>query len=129
MKRVLGMDVDLDTVERVLGSLGFEIQRQGHDRVEASVPYWRNDVNIEDDLVEEVVRILGYDSVPVTMLSTPIPYQSPDRRRSLVELVKDILAASGMQEGHQLSSDQFGGLWRKRTQGIKTTPELRLPTR
>ena len=98
LKRVLGMDVDLDTVERVLGSLGFEIQRQGHARVEASVPYWRNDVNIEDDLVEEVVRILGYDSVPVTMLSTPIPYRSPDRRRSLVELVKDILAASGMQE-------------------------------
>ena len=98
LKKVLGMDVDLDTVERVLGSLGFETERQGPDRVEAAIPYWRNDVTIEDDLVEEVVRILGYDSVPVTMLSTPIPYQHPDRKRRLVEFVKDILAASGMQE-------------------------------
>ena len=98
LKKVLGMDVDLDTVERVLGSLGFQTKRQGPDAVEAAIPYWRNDVTIEDDLVEEVVRILGYDSVPVTMLSTPIPNQHPDPRRRLVEVVKDTLAASGMQE-------------------------------
>ena len=98
MKKVLGMDVDLDTVERVLGSLGFTTEREGPDRVEAAIPYWRNDVTIEDDLVEEVVRILGYDSVPVTMLSTPIPYQRSDPKRRLVEMVKDALAASGMQE-------------------------------
>ena len=98
LKKVLGMDVDLDTVERVLGSLGFDTQRRGPDGVEAAIPYWRSDVTIEDDLVEEVVRILGYDSVPVTMLSTPIPYQRPDPRRRLVEAVKDTLAASGIQE-------------------------------
>ena len=98
LKKVLGMDVDLDTVERVLGSLGFQTKRQGPDAVEAAIPYWRNDVTIEDDLVEEVVRILGYDSVPVTMLSTPIPNQHPNPRRRLVEVVKDTLAASGMQE-------------------------------
>ena len=82
----------------MLGSLGFQTERQGSDRVEAAIPYWRNDITIEDDLVEEVVRILGYDSVPVTMLSTSIPYQHSDPKRRLVELVKDILAASGMQE-------------------------------
>ena len=98
LKKVLGMDVDLDTVERVLGSLGFQTERQGPNGVEAAIPYWRNDVTIEDDLVEEVVRILGYDSVPVTMLSTPIPYQHPDPKRRLVEVVKDTFAASGMQE-------------------------------
>ena len=70
----------------------------GPDRVEVDIPYWRNDITIEDDLVEEVVRIIGYDSVPVTMLSTPIPYQQPDSKRRLVDAVKDGLAASGMQE-------------------------------
>ena len=98
LKKVLGMELELDTVERVLSSLGFETERQGPDRLEATIPYWRNDVTIEDDLVEEVVRILGYDSVPVTMLSTPIPYQHPDPKRGLVDTVKDTLAASGMQE-------------------------------
>ena len=98
LKKVLGMDVDLDTVEQVLRSLGFETQRLDSESVEAAVPYWRSDIAIEDDLVEEVVRILGYDSVPVTMLSTPIPYQQPDPARRLAEAVKDTLAAGGIQE-------------------------------
>ena len=98
LKKVLGMDVELDTVERVLDSLGFQTHRRGADAVEVTVPYWRNDIIIEDDLVEEVVRIIGYDTVPVTMLSTAIPYQQQDAKRQLVELVKDSLAASGMQE-------------------------------
>ena len=98
LKKVLGMDVELGTVERVFDSLGFETCRQGPGTVEVTVPYWRNDITIEDDLVEEVVRIIGYDSVPVTMLSTPIPYQPQDTKRRLVELVKDSLTSSGMQE-------------------------------
>ena len=98
LKKVLGMDVELDTVEQVFDALGFHYSRQGPDTIEVTVPYWRNDITIEDDLVEEVVRIIGYDSVPVTMLSTPIPYQQQDSRRRLAEVVKDSLAASGMQE-------------------------------
>ena len=108
LKKVLGMEVGLDTVERVLGSLGLQTDRQSPGSVDVCIPYWRNDINIEDDLVEEVIRIEGYDSVPVTMLSTPIPYQQSDPRRNLVGLVKDTLAASGMQGNHQLSPDQLG---------------------
>ena len=98
LKRVLGMDVDLDTVLRTLSSLGFQTESQDPGSVEVTIPYWRNDITIEEDLVEEVVRIVGYDSVPVTMLSTPIPYQQSNPKRNLVGLVKDTLAASGMQE-------------------------------
>jgi len=98
LKKVLGMEVDLETVERVLASLGFRAQRRDPGRVEVAVPYWRNDINIEDDLVEEVVRIIGYDSVPVTMLATPIPSQPRGHNRRLVDRVKDVLAAAGMQE-------------------------------
>ncbi len=98
LRKVLGMDVDLDTVERVLGSLGLETRRLGPDRLEADVPYWRNDITIEDDLVEEVVRIIGYDAVPVTMLATPIPSLQQSRDRRVTDRVKDALAALGMQE-------------------------------
>lgn len=98
LKKTLGMEFEPETVDRVLQSLGFMTHRQGPDRVEVEVPYWRNDVNIEEDLIEEVVRIVGYDSVPITALSTPIPPQRPDLGRRLVETVKDELAAGGMQE-------------------------------
>ena len=98
LKKTLGMEFEPETVDRVLQSLGFSIHREGPEKVEVRVPYWRNDINIEEDLIEEVVRILGYDSVPVTPLSTPIPPQMPDLGRRLGETVKDELAASGMQE-------------------------------
>ena len=63
-----------------------------------AIPWWRNDVNIEDDLVEEVVRVIGYDAVPTVMLSTPIPFYSPSPAFALRDEIKDLLAAGGMQE-------------------------------
>lgn len=85
-------------MERVLVSLGFQCQWLSPGSLDVTVPYWRNDINIEDDLVEEVVRIVGYDSVPTTMLSTPIPYRRPAPDAALRDNLKDALAGAGMQE-------------------------------
>ncbi len=98
IKRMLGMDVDLKQAQDVLDSLGFEWESTGDGELKVTVPYWRNDVNIEEDLVEEVVRTIGYDSVPTTMLSSPIPFQQPVLIMGLRDQVKDILVAAGIQE-------------------------------
>ena len=101
LRQVLGMDLDLPRVEEVFLSLGFQTEREGSERLNVRVPYWRNDINIEEDLVEEVVRIIGYDNVPTTMLSTPIPYHQPRPLTELIELrerVRDTLVSAGMQE-------------------------------
>ena len=98
LRQVLGMELDLPRVEEVLQSLGFQTEGRGSGRLNVQVPYWRNDINIEEDLVEEVVRIIGYDNVPTTMLSTSIPYHQPRPLTELKEQVRDILAWAGMQE-------------------------------
>ena len=98
LKQVLGMEMGLDAVERILNSLGFETERQDAESLEGAVPYWRNDISIEEDLIEEVVRIAGYDNVPTTMLSTPIPYSDPPGMSGLIARLKDALAAAGLQE-------------------------------
>ncbi len=98
LKRVLGMDVAIGQVEEVFLSLGFQTERREGSALAVTVPYWRNDLNIEDDLIEEVVRIIGYDNVPTTMLSTPIPYRQPVPMIELRDRVKDALAAVGLQE-------------------------------
>ena len=97
LRQSLGMDIDPSEAQKALESLGFTCAPEG-DGLEVSIPWWRNDVNIEDDLVEEVVRIIGYDAVPTVMLSTPIPFHSPSRSIALREEVRDLLAAGGMQE-------------------------------
>ena len=98
LKKVLGMNLSLATVEKTLTSLGFVVTGSGDEALSVAVPYWRNDITIEEDLVEEVVRIIGYDSVPTTMLSTPVPSRRTGPMTGLVSRVKDAMTAAGMQE-------------------------------
>ena len=97
LRQSLGMDIAAAEAQKALESLGFTCTEEGEALI-VSIPWWRNDVNIEDDLVEEVVRIIGYDAVPTVMLSAPIPFHSPSRSIALREEVRDLLAAGGMQE-------------------------------
>ena len=100
IEKVLGVDYEMSEVEGVLSSLGFERsdESQAENTILVKVPYWRSDISIEDDLIEEVARITGYDNIPTTTLSTPIPHHEPQTQRSLREQVRDLLAAAGMQE-------------------------------
>ena len=96
-RRVLGMDISTDTIDGVLFSLGFETTRD-EDMLEVRTPYWRADITIAEDLVEEVARIVGYDDVPATLMSTEIPHHEPRVEREIREQVRDALVAAGMQE-------------------------------
>ncbi len=98
LRQVLGMDLDIARAESVLGSLGIATRRTGPDRLEADPPYWRSDIAIEEDLIEEVVRIIGYDEVPTSMLSSAIPYHQPNLMTTLKDALRDALASAGMQE-------------------------------
>ena len=98
LRQVLGMDLDIARAETVLGSLGITTRRTGADSLEADPPYWRSDIAIEEDLIEEVIRIIGYDEVPTTMLASPIPYHRPNAMTALKDGLRDALSAAGMQE-------------------------------
>ncbi|MBM3926278.1 MAG: phenylalanine--tRNA ligase subunit beta [SAR202 cluster bacterium] len=97
IKKLLGVEYPLDKVTSVLKSLGFAC-RQEDGGVWVSAPYWRADVNIWEDVVEEVARITGYDSIPTTPLATPIPAWQPQPNREFRERVRDMLVRAGLQE-------------------------------
>lgn len=66
IERVLGLQIPEVEVQQILGSLGFRLTGQD-ERVLVEVPSHRRDVEREEDLIEEVARLWGYDRVPETL--------------------------------------------------------------
>ena len=107
--RVLGADVDVDSIDQTLRSLGFETERTG-DTLVARVPYWRADISITEDLVEEVARIVGYDDVPTTLMSGEIPHHEASVERGIRERTRDALVSAGLQETISYSATDLESL-------------------
>ena len=98
LRKVLGVDMDVTHVQGILTALGFGVTSASDGAMQVEIPYWRSDIAQEDDLVEEVARITGYDELPTTMLSTPVPHRSPQPERDTRERVRDLMVECGMQE-------------------------------
>ena len=95
--RVLGVKFDRSVIETTLEGLGFDLagDATGWDVL---IPYWRPDVSISEDLVEEIARIVGYDNIPTTILSGRPPQWQPQPEMDLRRCVTDLLVQAGMRE-------------------------------
>ncbi|MBA7638176.1 Phenylalanine--tRNA ligase beta subunit [subsurface metagenome] len=99
VKTVLGIEFSLDQMVGVLTSLGFDCkQGDSASEVWVTAPYWRSDIHLAVDLVEEVARVIGYDKIPTTMLGQPLPRQNPEPILSLKQEAGRILTGYGFQE-------------------------------
>jgi phenylalanyl-tRNA synthetase beta chain len=106
--KVLGIEIEASQVESTLGDLGFELTANaaGWD---ALIPYWRPDISIPEDLVEELARIIGYDNIPTTTLAGRPPQWQPQPGLDLRRQVTDILMQAGMRETISYSATTAAG--------------------
>jgi phenylalanyl-tRNA synthetase beta chain len=99
VKRLAGIDVAFPETKRILGHLGFMVAGSGAV-VKVAVPSWRSDVHGKADIVEEIVRIVGVDQVPMTPFergeASRKPVLKPMQLRT--RRAKRALAARGMVE-------------------------------
>ena len=113
-----GVELSRDRQVQILMDLGFDIQGEDEEgRLVVGVPSWRADVHGEADLVEEVLRVHGFDAIP----ATPLPRETVLTRPALtlkqrrVALAKRTLAARGLSEAVTWSflsgpvAELFGG--------------------
>jgi len=115
MKQLLGVEFSLKQATEALASLGFDCKAEG-SKIQATPPYWRSDISLEVDLIEEVARIVGYDKIPMTMLSQPIPRQNPAPILTLKERLRQSLVGYGFQEIISYSLTALDSLNRLRPQ-------------
>ena len=116
LPRLAGIKLSQAEIRRTLERLGFFVAGQG-DRLKIAVPSWRPDVHARADIVEELVRIVGVDSIP----STPFPSSDNARKAVLTPIqvrtrkAKRALAARGLTEAVTWSfisrreAELFGG--------------------
>lgn len=98
VRQLLGLDVSQEQIIDVLASLGFQCVPAGSEDTAVTVPYWRTDVNEPADLAEEVARVMGYATIPTTMLSSQLPQQQVDTGLTFREQLRDLMVAAGFQE-------------------------------
>lgn len=95
--RVLGIRFSDDQIAALLGRLGLAFTRDGADFI-VQPPSWRFDLRIEEDLIEELARLHGYDNIPtvppVGRLAMPV---LPEARRGAFAL-RHLLADRDYQE-------------------------------
>ena len=73
VRRILGMQVDMSRVSRVLTSLGCEVETGAGDEFTVTSPYWRSDIRSSVDVIEEIARIIGYAEIPYSRLPMALP--------------------------------------------------------
>jgi phenylalanyl-tRNA synthetase beta chain len=100
-QRVIGMPVTLTECQQVFTRLDlpFATRAVGSDtHLVVTPPSWRFDLQIEEDLIEEVVRVIGFDKLPKRAPKAPVSSQvRPEAQRSLYAVRRSV-AARGYQE-------------------------------
>ena len=100
-RKIIGVQIPADEMADIFGRLGFMSHREGKGAEEFFVvtpPSYRFDIEIEEDLIEEVARVYGFERIPANPpLAMANMLALPERRRSLHDL-RERMAAAGYQE-------------------------------
>lgn len=99
VNRLIGRDIDKSTLKTILQHLEMEILTETEDALRLSIPTYRTDVTRPADVVEDVLRIWGYDKVePDLSLNGCLSFSPNPNSQKLQNIVANMLSASGFNE-------------------------------
>jgi phenylalanyl-tRNA synthetase beta chain len=93
-RKIIGEDLPTKKITEILTNLGFNIVKEENNILNVKVPSWRatKDISIPEDLIEEVMRIIGYDNfvaqIPTILMEAPVL----NEERLFERRIKDSLA-------------------------------------
>lgn len=105
LNKILGIIIDEKEVRSLLERLNLESKKTKQDILTVTIPTYRNDLKIEEDLIEEVARLYGYNKFPKTLIEGQIPTKTVPyfKDYEIDKKVKNILKASGFSEIYSYS--------------------------
>ncbi len=99
IERLIGKKIGKDTVRRILVLLDIVILKEEGDVLSLEVPAYRVDVKQEADVIEEILRIYGYNNVEINShVNSTLTYTEKPDKELVVNRVSDLLSSNGFSE-------------------------------
>ena len=120
--RLIGKSLDKKVIRSILKSLDFVIQKEDKEKIMVRVPPYRVDVTREADVIEEILRIYGYNNVEIPAnLNASISYVEKPENEEIVNVASAYLTANGFHEivSNSLTKKEY-------YEGLKSFPEDKL---
>ncbi len=93
----LGLTLTAEEICTLLKNVEFTVDQDG-DSLIATAPFWRTDIEIAEDIVEEVGRLYGFDHLPLELPKRDLTPTQKDSMLTFKQRVRSILAAAGANE-------------------------------
>ena len=99
IKRLIGKDLGKETIKNILGSLEIKIESETENGLSLLVPPYRVDVKREADIIEELLRIYGYNNVEIpTLVNASLQTAEKPDPNQVRNLIAEMLTAQGFNE-------------------------------
>lgn len=93
----LGLKLTTAEITKLLENVEFVVEPKD-DQLEITAPFWRTDIEIPEDVVEEVGRLYGYDKLPLELPKRDLTPTAKDNLHEFKSKIRDILADAGSNE-------------------------------
>ncbi len=93
----LGLNLPIGEMHALLNNVEFAVSVDG-DELQVTAPFWRTDISIAEDIVEEIGRLYGFDRLPLTLPQRPTEPTPKDAMLELKKTVRHTLKNSGANE-------------------------------
>jgi phenylalanyl-tRNA synthetase beta chain len=99
INRLIGKNIEQPVIKKILGLLGFEIRVENGADLTVEVPSYRVDVKKEADVIEEILRIYGYNNIEVSNhVNSTLSYPEKPDKEKIVNIISDLLSSNGFAE-------------------------------
>ena len=126
IEKTIGQKIEKEVVKNIISSLDIKINSITESNLGLSIPNYRNDVKREADVIEEILRIFGYDNINSSVkINQSIILEKNNHKNKLIDLISNHLVSLGFYEimTNSLISDKKNSL-NKDTKGLKNVDVL-----
>ena len=96
---LIGQKIERDIIKKILVGLGIAIQKEENETLYLQVPQFKVDVQRPEDVIEEILRVYGYNSIAIpTILNSSITFEDGSDDTKQRNVISNMLCASGFNE-------------------------------